>query len=178
MGLDYVNCEKTNLCGTRNQFTTLIGRKTAFFCDVSHVMMENSVRNIRNWSPHSRTKMCTYFRILGCLNGRWYICSNKRIDNTDIFLWSPSMRKALNLHMPRPPCHKAYVQVYVLGFGAHPTSPECMLIRIACSTNFDSIPCKLSSLRGCALHTMWSFPACLRWPHAFENGASHALAFR
>ncbi|XP_057502702.1 F-box protein At5g18160-like [Actinidia eriantha] len=62
-----------------------------------------------------------YFRIVGSCNGLLCLCDDYFRDSPDIILWNPSIRKSVTLPIPyKPQCP----HMFVLGFGAHPTTHE------------------------------------------------------
>lgn len=120
-----------------------------------------------------------YYRILGCCNG--VVCLFIRTGHPNIFLWNPSIRKAINLRMPSMP---QGLRKFVLGFGTHPATNECKVIRIAYNM-VDSIMSKVPPK--VELYTQgtgsWrcicSAPSIhgigFKWSHTFVNGAVHWL---
>ncbi|KAI8011300.1 F-box protein [Camellia lanceoleosa] len=87
-----------------------------------------------------------YFRIFGSCNGLLCLCDDyydfshdhfygSILDASQIVLWNPSIRKSVTIRMLcRPPgCY-----MFVLGFGAHPTTHEYKVVRLVYLTTYYS----------------------------------------
>ncbi|KAL7219148.1 hypothetical protein ACSBR2_012260 [Camellia fascicularis] len=134
-----------------------------------------------------------YFRIFGSYNGLLCACDDYYDysqdhfygsigDASQIVLWNPSIRKSVTICMPcRPPgCY-----MFVLGFGAHPTTPEYKVVRLVYLTAYSShfAPKVELFTQGTGLWRCIDSvapPYCMvefMWSQAFVNGAVHWVAF-
>ncbi|XP_058208986.1 F-box/kelch-repeat protein At3g23880-like [Rhododendron vialii] len=121
-------------------------------------------------------------RIVGSCNGLICMVDRNLPSCRSIILWNPLIRKSMTLRMPSQPETPPWW--FVLGFGAHPTTQEYMLVSIVFEKEDIEQPSKVE------LYTQgtgsWRSITCVGYPHgiaelnwsqAFVNGAIHWIAF-
>ncbi|THG04488.1 hypothetical protein TEA_024482 [Camellia sinensis var. sinensis] len=134
-----------------------------------------------------------YFRIFGSCNGLLCLCDDYYDyshdhfygaigDASQIVLWNPSIRKSVTICMPyKPPgCY-----MFVLGFGAHPTTHDYKVVRLVYLTTYSShfAPKVELFTQGIGLWRCIDSaapPYCMvefMWSQAFVNRAVHWVAF-
>ncbi|CAL5336674.1 unnamed protein product [Camellia sinensis] len=134
-----------------------------------------------------------YFRIFGSCNGLLCQCDNYYDyshdhfygaigDASQIVLWNPSIRKSVTIRMP---CKPPGCYMFVLGFGAHPTTHEYKVVRLVYFTTYSShfAPKVALFMQGTGLWRCIDSaapPYCMvefMWSQAFVNGDVHWVAF-
>ena len=125
-----------------------------------------------------------YFRVVGSCNGLLCLCDDYFRDSPDIILWNPSIRKSVTLPIPyKPQCP----HMFVLGFGAHPTTHEYKVVRIVYEKgedlNYLKFPSKVEiytqgteSWRGIGSYVPPHGIVEFMWSQVFMKGAVHWVA--